>query len=296
MENTCSKPFTSAAVTASADGSHNAGAISLTLKPKPAGTDRYSITQKSPGSYKLTVKECVQEIGNDEFNAAGTIITNFAVAEGGAALDRNRIITEIALPSTLRSIGEKGFRTHYLMSGTLTIPRNVETLAGQAFTALGSANPTAPPTVVFETGSRLTTIGNIGFLRSRLKDFTLPENLETIEAEAFSAATFSFSADFSSSGTLIIPAMVSKIDARAFSYVTGITAVDIRSDRLAKPTGANFTLGNDLFQNVTGITEIKLPQTVYDSYTKAELQTIFGSSFTNYRKPDGTPYDFAAKS
>ena len=262
--------------------------------PEPAGTDRYSITQKFPGSYKLTVKECVQEIGNDEFNAAGTIITNFAVAEGGAALDRNRIITEIALPSTLRSIGEKGFRTHYLMSGTLTIPRNVETLAGQAFTALGSANTTAPPTVVFETGSRLTTIGNIGFLRSRLKDFTLPENLETIEAEAFSAATFSFSA--ASSRTLIIPAMVSKIGDRAFAYVTGITAVDIRSDRLAKPMGANFTLGNDLFQNVTGITEIKLPQTVYDSYTKAELQTIFGSSFTNYRKPDGTPYDFAAKS
>ena len=78
----------------------------------------------------------------------------------------------------------------------------------------------------------------------------------------------------------------------------GITTVDIRSNRLAKPTGAtaNFPLGNDLFQNVTDITEIKLPQAVYDSYSKAQLQTVFGSAFTNYRRPDGTAYDFAAKS
>ena len=61
--------------------------------------------------------------------------------------------------------------------------------------------------------------------------------------------------------------------------VTGITALDIRSDRLAKPTGAttNFPLGNNLFQGVTGITEIKLPAGVYDSYTPAERSAIFGS-------------------
>ena len=74
--------------------------------------------------------------------------------------------------------------------------------------------------------------------------------------------------------------------------------MDIRSDRLRKPDGAtaDFPLGEDLFQNVTGITEIKLPQAVYDSCTKAELQDIFGSTFTNYLKPDGTAYDFATKS
>ena len=295
MENTCYEPFTSAAITASTDGSRNAGAISLTLKPEPAGADRYSITRKAPGSYKLTVKECVREIGNNEFDSIGTIITAAAAAEGVA--NSTKMITEIALPSTLRRIGERGVRYHGLISGTLTIPRNVETLALSAFDSLGSSS-TSPPTVIFETGSKLTSIGSNGFSGSRLKDFTFPANLETIGSSAFSAAVFSFSADFSPSGTLIIPSKVSRIGNQAFSQSSGITAVDIRSDRLRKPDGAtaNFPLGNSLFQGVSGITEIKLPQTVYDSYTKAQLQAIFGSSFTNYRKPDGTAYDFAAKS
>ena len=293
VENTCYDPFTGAAVSASADGTHNAGAISLTLGPEPTGTDRYSITKKSPGSYKLTVN-CVRTIGTNEFISTGTIITTAADAEGVA--NSNNMITEIALPFTLTSIGEAGLRGHSRMSGTLTIPRNVATLANEAFRNTGSA--AAVPTVVFETGSKLTTIGDSGFMQSSLNNFTFPENLETIAALAFFQTQFSFSADFSPSGTLIIPAKVSNIGNQAFMQVNGITTVDIRSNRLAKPTGAtaNFPLGNNLFQSVTSITEIKLPQAVYDSYTKVQLQDIFGSTFTNYRRPDGTAYDFAAKS
>ena len=120
VENTCYDPFTSAAVSASADGTHNAGAISLTLGAEPTGTARYSITQKSPGSYKLTVN-CVRTIGNNEFISTGTIITAAAAAEGVASVDRNKMITEIALPFTLTSIGEAGLRGHNSVSGTLTI-------------------------------------------------------------------------------------------------------------------------------------------------------------------------------
>ena len=99
----------------------------------------------------------------------------------------------------------------------------------------------------------------------------------------------------------MIPRNVAIIESRAFRLL-GIggagTTIDIRSDNLAKPSGAtaNFPLKNDLFQNFTGITSITLPQTVYDSYTKAQLQAIFDSTFTNYRRPDGTAYNFAAKS
>ena len=234
-------------------------------------------------------------IGNNEFASNGSIITAVTNAEGLASADRNQIITEIALPSTLKSIGEYGLALHFGMSGTLTIPRNVETIGKEAFRNSGSNNSV---TFVFETGSRLTTIGERGFMQSSLKDFTLPENLETIENAAFFQTQFSFRADFSPSGTLIIPAKVSKIGTLAFAQIIGITAVDIRSNRLAKPSGAtaNFPLANNLFRNVTGITEIKLPAEVYDSCTKAELQAIFGTAFTNYRRPDGTAYDFAAKS
>ena len=208
---------------------------------------------------------CVRTIGNSEFAPSGTIISNAALAEGIASTGASRMITEIALPFTLKSIGEGRLKRHFLISGTLTIPRNVENLAREALRHLGFAT-TAGPTVVFEPGSKLTTIGNSAFIQSRLKDFTLPANLEIVEDKAF---------------------MVS----------AGITTVDIRSNRLAKPTAAtaNFPLGNNHFQHVNGITSIKLPQAVYDSYTKAELQAIFGSTFANYRRPDGTTYDFASK-
>ena len=293
--NTCSEPFTSAAVTASADGTHNAGALRLTLRPEPAGTARYSFTEKSAGKFKLTVNNCVREIVRGEFGTVSAIIQDKASAEG---VNRFTLLTEIELPPTLRQIGQNSLAGHLSMSETLKIPRNVETIGDGAF----NGNGISGYTVAFETGTKLTSIGDSGFRLNDLRDFRLPENLETIDATAFASAQFSFSAGFSSAGTLIIPAKVSRIGNRAFARTSsgssGITAVDIRSKRLAKPAGAttNFPLGNDLFQNVTGITEITLPAEVYDSYTKAQLQAIFGSTFTNYRRPDGTAYNFAAKS
>ena len=297
MGNTCSEPFTSAAVTASADGSHNAGALQLTLKTEPVGTARYSITPRAAGGFKLTVNNCVREIVHREFTSNGTIITAKATAEG---VNRFNLFTEIELPPTLRQIGQNSLSLHGSMSETLNIPRNVETIGIEAFNSNGG---TSGYTVSFETGSKLTSIGENGFRLNYLKDFRLPEHLETIGASAFFTADFLFSTGFSPAGTLIIPAKVSKIGERAFardtSGVSGITTVDIRSKQLAKPAGAvaaDFPLQPNLFQNVTGITEIKLPAEVYDSYTKAQLQAIFGSAFTNYRRPDGTAYDFAAKS
>ena len=173
------------------------------------------------------------------------------------------------------------------MSGTLKIPRNVETIGQAAFDNLG-LNSSLNPSVVFEAGSKLKTIGSDSFATARLRNFKFPENLETIESGAFWGARFTLS------GTLIIPSNVSKIE-DAFERVTGITAVDIRSEKLAKPAGASapFPLGNSFFHSsITGITEIKLPQVVYDSYNKAELQAIFGTNPTNYRKPDGASYNF----
>ena len=277
VEHPCSEPFAGTAVTASADGAHNAGALRLTLKSEPAGTARYSFTPRTAGGFKLTVNNCVREIGNNEFNANSTIIRSKASAEG---TNRFNIITEIDLPPTLTKIDTNGLAIHSSISETLNIPRNVETIAGEAFRGNAFSGVYI---VSFAAGSKLKSIGSNAFQLNLLKDFRLPENLETIGSSAFYDVTFSFSAGFSPAGTLIIPAKVSKIGRQAFMYVTGITAMDIRSDRLAKPAGAtaNFPLGNNLFQNVTGITEIKLPQTVYDSYTAAERTAIFGTITLN---------------
>ena len=289
MENTCSEPFT----TTEANGNHNAGTLQLTLGPKPEGDARYSITEKSSGGYKLTLK-CVREIGEDEFSTSGDFITKEAKAKGVA--DAKEMITEIALPSTLKSIGKSGLAYHNLVSGTLTIPRNVETLADGAFQYMASKS-TAPPAVVFETGSKLKSIGASAFYGGRLKDFTLPENLEIIRSLAF------FNVEFSPPGTLIIPSKVSKIRELAFSRErngsNGITALDIRSDQLLKPDGAvgSFPLEDNLFRNVTGINKITLPRKVYDHYIEAKkLRDIFGETFTKYFNPDDESYNFDGKS
>ena len=299
VDNTCSEPFTSAAVTASADGSHNAGALRLTLKPEPTETARYAITPRAAGGFKLTVNNCVREIVSGEFSFNGTIIQEKATAEGVALA--GLLITEINLPPTLRKIDNEGLFGNLSVSETLRIPRNVETIITRALNGVGS-NQTANPdgfTLSFEAGSKLKFIGGDAFRTNRLRDFRLPDNLETIDAGAFQNARFFFSTGFSPAGTLTIPAKVSKIGEQVFRDIQGITAVDIRSKRLAKPVGAvaaDFPLQPNLFQNVTGITSITLPAEVYDSYTKAQLQAIFGSAFTSYRRPDGTAYDFAAKS
>ena len=181
------------------------------------GTDRYSITRKSANSYKLTVKECVREIRNNEFGANGTIIRAKAAAE---SINRSYMITEISLPSTLTKIGERAFENNLKVRGTLTVPSNTAVIESGAFVLIGALN----------SGGALNLV--------------------------------------------------------------------IQSDKLAKPrpdAAPPFPLRDTLIQ-ASGIAGITLPPRVYDSYTKAELQVIFGSTFTNYRRPNGTAYDFESKS
>ena len=147
---------------------------------------------------------CVRAIGNNEFSAAGTIITTANAVEGSLRLTK---ITEVALPSTLKSIGEKGLQGHRHMSKTLMIPRSVETPGKEAFRNL-IRDYGDGPTVVFETGSKLKTIGVRAFAESTLVDFTLPENLETIENRAFFNVRFFLNTIEFPSGTLVIPAKV----------------------------------------------------------------------------------------
>ena len=285
----CYDDLTTADINASADGSHDAGAIGLTAKPEPTGTDRYTFTLKSPPGglpankkFKLTVN-CLREIPDDLFNAAapGTIISGKAADEGVGVANASGMITEISLPPTLTKIGNNAFKGHRRVLETLTVPRHVQTIGNNAFEFLGTSLFVSQYVMVkFESGSRLKTIGQQAFQGTRLRDFMLPENLESIGPFAFFNAEFAFISI--TSETLTIPAKVSKIGNRAFSAVPnnprGLTVVEILSDVLRKPSTtavAPFPLGNDLFQGRNGITEIRLPQAVHDSYTAPERLTIF---------------------
>ena len=272
MEHPCSEPFTSAAVTASAPGSHDAGALKLTLKPEPAGTARYSITPRAAGGFKLTVNNCVREIGNNEFGATGTIISAKAGTEG---VNPRLLITEISLPPTLTHVGNDGLARHTKLSEPLTIPRNVAAVGNKAFKDVGNASTTRP-TFSLAADSKLKSIGSQAFENVHLHDFILPGNLETIGRLAFGGVNF---ISTSSDELLVIPAKVLKIGERAFEFIRGIATVDIRSRQLAKPTGAaaaDFPLQPNLFQSA-GITEIKLPADVYNSYSATQRSAIFGT-------------------
>ena len=281
LKSTCYNPLTTPDITAK--GSHNAGLITLTAKPEPTGTARYTFTPKGPPADKkftLTVN-CVREIRNNEFNTfiTGGIILRKATAEGLTALEARNMVTEISLPRTLTKIGDGGLLGYSLIPA-LTIPNNVETIGSNALTASG-VSLTPGMMISFESNSRLKTIGNNAFESSILRDFSLPENLETIGKQAFRITTFKFGPTVPK--TFIIPAKVANIYDQAFAALgthgLGITTVEILSEELAKPAGASrpFPLGDNLFQNIRGITEIKLPQAVHDSYTAAERTTIFGS-------------------
>ena len=285
LENaTCYEDFTTADITASADGPRDAGVIGLTARPEPTGTARYTFTPKGPPAakkFKLTVN-CVRGIAAGEFNASRGIIRSKAAAEGlGSTLaSAINMITEISLPATLTTIGDEGFRSHVSVSGTLIIPNNITTIGTSAFQSLGVGSA-LPPAVGFESGSRLTAIEQQAFEFGTLRDFSLPENLETIGQRAFRSTGFDFSSTVPK--TLIIPAKVSKIGNQAFAAdsasAAGFTTVEILSDALRKPSPsavAPFPLGDNLFQNRTGITEIILPRAVHDSYTAAERTAIFG--------------------
>ena len=284
MESTCCDTLTTNAFTEPADGSRDAGALRLTLKPEPAGTARYSITPRAAGGFKLTVNNCVREIGNNEFAATGTIISAKARTE---IVNPRLLITEISLPPTLTKVGNDGLARHTKLSEPLTIPRNVTVVGNKAFKDVGNASTTRP-TFSLAADSKLKSIGSQAFENVHLHDFILPGTLETIGRLAFSGVIF---VSTSSDEILVIPAKVSKIGERAFAFIRGITTVDIRSMQLKKPDGAapaDFPLQPNLFQSsgftgmigsttITGITEIKLPADVYKSYNATQRSAIFGT-------------------
>ena len=307
---TCYGAAPAKSITLSGNGPLDAGATTLTLKPEPttAGDDdRYTLTQKPDGSYKLTVN-CVTDIPQSTFstlNAPGVGLTESPIlrrlaTESGKAI--NVVLTEIELPPTLKTIGKGAFYRNTAVTGNLTIPRNVTTIGDFAFTLLGSGNfigkvsstiaSSQAPAITFETGSKLTSIGRLAFNSSGSKRaLVLPEDLETIGVRAFDAFVMP-------AADLVIPGNVSSIGEQAFVSFAGINdGVTIRSAKLEK-VGANSPLGNNLFsvpgsgsdpRNST-ITTIKLPAAVYNSYTATERTAIFGSEVTAYQDLAGNPH------
>ena len=270
-QSTCYKPFTTPRLLLpKKSGVHNVGVIKIKQTPEPTKADRYTWSLKTTTpkkTFKLTINPCVREIKDFEFNVFMPIITKKAQQEG---IDNHAdLVSEISLPKTLTKIGHSGFWGNASVSGTLIIPKNVEIIANSAFYHLGKSNSaTTAPVIVFEAGSKLKHIKEYAFRQSKLRNFTLPENLETIASGAFNGVQFFPSRAF------VIPSKVSDISNYAFANTTGTTSVHIRSLKLRKTSG-NHPLGSYLFKNSIDINSVKLPEVVYNSYSQSEISYIF---------------------
>ena len=122
----------------------------------------------------------------------------------------------------------------------------------------------------------------------------LPQSLETIGIRAFEEA-FASAAE-SSLSNFVIPANVSGVGNYAFGSTVFSGTLTIRSPHLTRTpaTGTRTgSLGSSIFtaggETLTQeFTKIVIPRTVFDSYTQADLNAIFGPGGNYVDLADGT--------
>ena len=266
---------------------------------EPKGEARYTLAKNADNTtYTLTIAECVKTIAEGEFSSLGSV--SVGIREKGVAtrlkLDAKpeEAVTAIVLPSTLQTIGDYAFYNHTKVTGTFTIPKQVQSIGKNSFQKLGALSSAL--NITFAESSQLTVIKEEAFKLARISVLKLPQSLETIEDGAFLNLT-----GVSAANTFTIPANVKKIGGLGFANarqtIKGTLTIESRHlIRTPKDINQDLTgnLGQSLFVMAHIIpagnfTTIKLLKNVYDSYTTADLDAIFGTGAT-YQKLDGTAH------
>ena len=195
-----------------------------------------------------------------------------------------------------KTTGDYAFYNHRKVKETFTVPKQVQSIGISSFYGLGAESSSL--IIEFAEPSSLVTIGEKAFNQARTSVLKLPQSLETIGTNAFLDLT-----GVSAATTFTIPANVKKIGALGFGNssnqaIKGTLTIEsphlVRTptDKTQNRTG---NLGNSLFIFVipptkpSNFTTIKLPKVVYDSYTAADLNTIFGTGAT-YQDLDGNDH------
>ena len=217
--------------------------------------------------------------------------------------NQDRKVTAIELPDSLVNIREDGLASHRGVKGELIIPAAVESIGKEAFAALS----TSGVSLKFAPNSKLKVIGINAFENSSIVGLSrLPDSLETIGSFAFSEA---FGANVQS---FTIPANVKSVGTGAFMRTSSSSGqftgtLTIESPHLTRtppldppntPGAKTGRLGVNLLEIAFGggtptnqLTAIYLPRVVFDSYTQADLNAIFGT----FAKPEGKYVDIADK-
>ena len=303
-EKACYETASPKSITIANNTPHNAEAIELTPVPEPQGSKRFSLTPPGGPAYTLTIEDCVRTIAAGEFTPTPVRVTDpsdstqtITAATRLAGLlgssGQSGKVTAIILPESLISIGESAFSSHRKVNGELIIPASVDRIGKQSFAFLGGFYIEAASrngSVKFAPNSKLREIGDFAFLGSIIDTVSeLPATLETIGEGAFLSSNFGIR-----STNFIIPENVESIGDGAFA-VTGTSAprvsgkLTIASPKLTRIPGDTTQartgrLGSRLFRVqlagttlVNSFTTIALHEAVFNSYTQADLEAIFGT-------------------
>ena len=303
-EKACYETASPKSITIANNTPHNAEAIELTPVPEPQGRERFSLTPPGGPAYTLTIEDCVRTIAAGEFTPTPVKVTdpNDPAAEIDASTrlagrlgssGQYEKVTAIILPESLISIGERAFSSHLKVNGELIIPASVDRIGKRSFAFLGGFYTGAASrngSVKFAPNSKLREIGDYAFQNSIIDTVSeLPATLETIGKGAFLSSNFGIR-----STNFIIPENVESIGDGAFA-VTGTSAprvsgkLTIASPKLTRIPGDTTQartgrLGSRLFRVrpagttlVNSFTTIALHEAVFNSYTQADLEAIFGT-------------------
>ena len=302
VEKACYETPAPKSITVRDNTPYDAKTTALTPGPEPEGNDRFTLTPPGGPTYTLTIADCVRTIAAGEFTPVPVKVTdpNDPAAEIdavtrldgllGSSGQRNKV-RAIILPESLVSIGEKAFHNHYEVNGELNIPASVDSIEKHAFSYLGSGAVGRGGSVKFAPNSKLRKIGESAFNSSIIDTVSpLPSTLETIGIRAFFSANFGIrSSDF------IIPENVESVGFGAFAVGAGGDTprvsgkLTVKSSKLTRTPDDTTqtkkgTLGNSLFKTVlvgtkpvNPFTTIALHEAVFNSYTKDDLEFIFGT-------------------
>ena len=143
--------------------------------------------------------------------------------------------------------------------------------------------------------SKLKFVGSQAFRNAAIQAFPrLPQSLEKVEENAFSAVVRSAVSDF------VIPENVTELSNRAFGATPPFQGtLTIESPHLVRTPADTAVaktgrLGDGMFfapgfgTTTSPFTQIILRKTVFDSYTQADLNAIFGTGGSYVDIEDGT--------
>ena len=211
---------------------------------------------------ELTIPGSVTTIGIGSFYNS-KLLRSLTFAEGTADLTIGDRTFESMGCNVPDIVGEE--LTTEVPLAALVIPARVTTIGYNAFGTVFNANK-ALTEVTFESGSRLTAIGNNAFFNQKFTSFVLPEDVATIGENAFQntpLTSFTFNNSVATIGANAFNGTSALTEVTIPSSVTSIGNYAFLNSGLTKVTfqqNAALTLGNNIFAGCASLASITLPQ------------------------------------